>query len=139
MLEKRRPSRTPLRRGNKKKPAGARSGEYGGCSRNVTLRVARNCPTRMAVCGRALSWSSFHWPLWYNWDALQLPFQNSLVEFRVDGCTREYKFMMDQALTVEKGGQQRLNPGFGQMTFFGRGDDEEHHSMDCRLVSGSYW
>ncbi|GBN79471.1 hypothetical protein AVEN_131701-1 [Araneus ventricosus] len=60
MSEKRRLFRTPLSRGNKKKSAGARSGEYGGCSRTVTLRVARNCFTRMAVCGRALSWSSFH-------------------------------------------------------------------------------
>ncbi|GBN27735.1 hypothetical protein AVEN_175056-1 [Araneus ventricosus] len=38
MSEKRRPFRTPLRWGNKKKSAGARSGEYEGCSRNVTLR-----------------------------------------------------------------------------------------------------
>ncbi|GBM32728.1 hypothetical protein AVEN_69632-1 [Araneus ventricosus] len=58
MSKKRRPFRTPLRRGNKKS-ASARSGEYGGCSRSFTLRVARNCLKRMAVGGRALSWSSF--------------------------------------------------------------------------------
>ncbi|GBM18418.1 hypothetical protein AVEN_72754-1 [Araneus ventricosus] len=84
MSEKLRPSRTPLRRGNKEKSAGARSGEYGRCSRTVTLRVARKCLTRIALCGRALSWNSFQCPLWPN-SPLQQPFQNSLLVFRVDG------------------------------------------------------
>ncbi|GBM02473.1 hypothetical protein AVEN_76516-1 [Araneus ventricosus] len=143
MSEKRGPFRTPLRRGNKKKSAGARSGEYGGCSRTVTLRAAGNAsPDRSVGMGVVVE----HFPLstlvqlWPNSPyALLQPFQNSLVGFRVDDCTRGYKFMSDQALTVEKGDQQRLNPGFGQTTFFGRGDDDEHHSMDCRLVSRLYW
>ncbi|GBM86645.1 hypothetical protein AVEN_71844-1 [Araneus ventricosus] len=65
MSERRRPFRTPLRRGNKNS-AGARSGEYGGCSGTVTLHVVKKCLTLIAVCGRTLSWSSFHCPLWYN-------------------------------------------------------------------------
>ncbi|GBN28420.1 hypothetical protein AVEN_191012-1 [Araneus ventricosus] len=107
MSEKRRPFRTPLRRGNKKS-AGTRSGEYGACSRTVTLRVERMYLTRVGVCGRALSFSSFHCPLWYNCGRTRRmhcnshPFQNSLVGFRVDGCTRGYKFMVVQALAVEK-------------------------------------
>ncbi|GBN01525.1 hypothetical protein AVEN_191747-1 [Araneus ventricosus] len=48
--QKRRPFRSPLRRGKKKKYAGAISGEYGGCSRTITLLVARKCFTRIAVC-----------------------------------------------------------------------------------------
>ncbi|GBM47425.1 hypothetical protein AVEN_175604-1 [Araneus ventricosus] len=54
MPEKRRPFRTPLRRGNNKF-ADVRSVKYGGCSRTVTLGVARKFLTRIAVCGRALS------------------------------------------------------------------------------------
>ena len=42
-------------------------------------------------------------------DALQQPFQNSLVNFRVDCLTLGYKFMIDQALTVKKGDQHYLN------------------------------
>ncbi|GBM27526.1 hypothetical protein AVEN_141300-1 [Araneus ventricosus] len=90
MSEKRRPFRTPLRRGNKKS-AGARFVEYGGCSRTITLRVARKFLTRTAVCGRsrgAVSTVTLVQLRPNPPDELQQPFQNSLIGFRVDGCTR---------------------------------------------------
>ena len=75
-------------------------------------------------------------------DTLQEPFQNSLVNFRVYSLTLGYTFIMEQAFSVQKGDQHRLNLRFCQPTFFfflGDGEDNEHHVIDCRLVSGSYW
>ncbi|GBO36467.1 hypothetical protein AVEN_37208-1 [Araneus ventricosus] len=86
--QKRRPFRIPLRRENKKS-AGAISGEYGGCSRTLTLRVARKCLTRIAVCRDGFVVEQFPMTtleqLWPNPpNALQQPFRNSLVGFRID-------------------------------------------------------
>ncbi|GBM58197.1 hypothetical protein AVEN_196704-1 [Araneus ventricosus] len=96
MSEQPTPFRAPLRQGNKKKSAGARSGEYGGgCSRTVTLRVTRKCLMRIAVCGRALSWSSFHCPL-NNYN-----FGQSL---RMRCSSRFKTISLDSALTVVRAG-----------------------------------
>ncbi|GBN60943.1 hypothetical protein AVEN_91676-1 [Araneus ventricosus] len=106
MSEKRKPFGSPLRRGNKKS-AGAISGECGRCSRTATLPLARKCITQIAVrTGVVLEQFplSTLLQLWPNSpDTVQQPLQNSLVGFRIDSCTRGCKFMIDRALTVERG------------------------------------
>ncbi|GGP32601.1 hypothetical protein GCM10010230_68520 [Streptomyces narbonensis] len=44
-LSKRLPFKAVLNLGNKKKSAGAKSGEYGGCGMTVVLVLAKNCCT----------------------------------------------------------------------------------------------
>ena len=57
---KRRPFSVDLSFGNRKKSAGARSGEYGGCGRTVVARLAKKSRTRNNECEGALSCWSIH-------------------------------------------------------------------------------
>ena len=54
------PSRTPLIFVNSQKSHGARSGQYGECSRVVICLSARNCRMLRALCVQALSWCRIH-------------------------------------------------------------------------------
>ena len=57
---KRRPFSVDLSFGNRKKSAGARSGEYGGCGRTVVACLAKKSRKRNDECEGALSCWSIH-------------------------------------------------------------------------------
>jgi len=69
--------------------------------------------------------------------ALPQPLQNLRVKLVIDGLIREYEFLVDNALDVEKNDQHGLDLAANLSAFFGCGEFGDFHCKDCCLVSGS--
>jgi len=63
--------------------------------------------------------------------------QNLTVKLATDSFTRVYKFLMDNALGVEKNYQHGHDIAANLRRFFGRGEFDDFHCDDCCLVPGS--
>ena len=69
---------------------------------------------------------------------LPQPPQNLTVKLVIDGLTRGYEFLVDNALDVEKKININLTLLRTLHAFFGRDEFGEFHCDDCCLVAGSY-
>ena len=70
-------------------------------------------------------------------NALPRPLQNLTVKLAIDGLTRGYEFLVDNALDVGKKSTWTYHCYDLDALFFGRCEFGDFHSDDCCLVSGS--
>jgi len=116
-VSKRRPFSLNFILGNRKKSQGARSGEWGGIT--VIFLEVRNCRT-VSGCVVMMEKPIFFLPLIWTFapNALTQPLQNLTVKLPIDSLTREYKFLVDNALDVEKNDQHGLDIAVNLTCFF---------------------
>jgi hypothetical protein len=64
-------------------------------------------------------------------NSIPQPLQNLTAKLAIDGLTRGYEFLMDNALDVKRNYQHGLDTAANLTRFFGRGEFGDFHCDEC--------